>query len=145
AAIHHARRDTFDWIVFAELNRAFAIQRVAEHIHNAPDQPLTNGHGCDTPHGTHFVAFVDVAVFTQNDDTDVIGFQVEGDTRRATAEFYQFGGADVVAAPTTRHTVADLFHLPYLYGFVLPLTAANLFKQRVKNLSGDFRHLHVSL
>jgi hypothetical protein len=46
-----------------------------------PTSPSPYRHGRDTTQRANFVAFLNFVVFTQDDDTDIVFFEVEGDAR----------------------------------------------------------------
>src|SRR5690606_25624264 len=43
-AIHHAGGNPLDVVILGEVDRPFAVYRVAERIHNTPHQPFTHRH-----------------------------------------------------------------------------------------------------
>ena len=56
------------------------------------------------------VTFFDELVVTEDDNTDVVGLQVEGHALKAGAEFHHLLGLDVLEAIDTSDTVSDGEH-----------------------------------
>jgi hypothetical protein len=66
------------------------IDRASQRINDAPDQSLADRNLNDATGSANGIAFLDVTVFAQNDRTDIVFFQVKGDTHDATGKFQQF-------------------------------------------------------
>ena len=60
-----------------------------------------------------------VPVITEDDDTDIIGFEVESHTSDAGSELHHFSGLDLVEADHTGDTVTDADHSTILLDIVL--------------------------
>src|SRR5690606_3341546 len=95
--VHTAAFDRFD--------RAFAVDRVAERIDNATKQTLANRHVHDGAGTFNRIAFFNVAVVTENNDTDIVAFEVQRHAAHATGELDHFARLDVVEAVNTGDTV----------------------------------------
>ena len=65
------------------LDRALAVDRLAERVDHAADQRLTDRHGGDAARRADLVALFDVGVLTHDDDTDGVLFEVEGEAQDA--------------------------------------------------------------
>ena len=76
----NARRLDFDAAAFLASNRALAVDRVAQAINNAAEQSLADGHVNDGTGPFDRVAFLDVPVTTENNDTDIVGLEVQRHT-----------------------------------------------------------------
>src|SRR6185437_10168964 len=59
------------------LDRALAVDRVAESVDDAAEQARTNRNVNDSASPLDGVAFLDVAVVTENDDADVVAFKIQ--------------------------------------------------------------------
>lgn len=60
------------------VERASAVNGVAQGIDNAAEDFVTSGYVDDSTRSFHDVAFHDVSIVTEYDNTDVVGLQVEG-------------------------------------------------------------------
>ena len=70
-------------------NRAFAVQRLAKRVQYATQLSFAYGNVYDATGTFDHVAFVDALVFTKNDATDGIFFQVERHAHNTVAELKQ--------------------------------------------------------
>ncbi len=98
------------------LDGALAVDGVAQRIHDAAQKFLADGNGHDLARLADGVAFLDVAVVAENNDTDVVDFKVERHTLDAVAELDHLPGLDLVEtvdagdAVADRHDAADFGH-----------------------------------
>lgn len=63
---------------FSAGQSALAVDGVAESVDDAAQQLHTNGNVDDGASTLNDIAFFDEFVVTKDDDTDIVGFQVEG-------------------------------------------------------------------
>src|SRR5262245_66491869 len=92
-------------------NRPFAIDWIAESIDNAAKQSLADGHVDDRARALDGLAFLDLAIVAENDDTDVVDLEVERHAAHAILEFHQFAGLHVVETVNAGNAVTDGKHL----------------------------------
>ena len=59
------------------LDRALAIDRIAESVDDAAEQALADRNFDDGARALDGVAFADVTVSTEEHDTDIVGFEVQ--------------------------------------------------------------------
>src|SRR5262249_19450008 len=59
------------------LDRSFAIDWITECIDDAAEQPLADGHVDDRASALDGLAFFNLAVIAENNDTDVVDFEIE--------------------------------------------------------------------
>ncbi len=85
---------------------AFAVDRVAQTVHNAAQQRVARGHVHDGLGALDDIAFLDVLVGTEDHDADVIDFEVQGHPADTTGEFHHFTGLDIVQSMHTGNPVA---------------------------------------
>src|SRR5690606_34686699 len=96
------------------IDRALAVDRVAEGVHNAAQQLRTDRNVNDGARTLDDVAFLDVAVVTEDHDADVVDFEVQRHAADAAGELDHFPGLDVVQTVDAGDTVTDGKHLAYL-------------------------------
>src|SRR5690606_22310400 len=85
-AFNHAGGNALDVVERIGLDRALAVEWVTERVDDAANQAHTDRHRGDTAQRANFVAFLNGAVIAHDDDTDIVRFEVEGDTRGTIAE-----------------------------------------------------------
>ena len=83
--------------------RALAVDGIAERIDNAAEQALADRHFDDRAGTLDDIAFADRAVIAEDDDADIVGFEVERHAFDAALEFDHFAGANIVE-PINRAT-----------------------------------------
>src|SRR5439155_17117504 len=93
------------------LDRALAVDRVAQRVDDAAEQALADRRVHDGAGALDGLAFLDLAVGAENHDTDVVGFEVQRHAAGAVLEFDHFTGLDVVEAVDAGDTVTDGQHL----------------------------------
>jgi hypothetical protein len=89
------------------LDRALAVDRVAERVDHAAEQTLADRHVDDLAEALNSVAFFQAAVFAEDDDADVVAFEVEGHALHAARKLDHFTGLNVLEAIDAGDTVAD--------------------------------------
>ena len=109
-AIHHARGNALERVALVRLHRAFAVQRLPERIHHAPDHSLAHRHGHNSVRALHRVAFADLGVVAEQHRADLIFLEVQRDAEHAVREFQHFAGHAAVQAVNARDAVADGNH-----------------------------------
>ncbi len=102
-----ARGLHFHTLALGALDRALAVNRVAKAIDNTAQQALANRHVNDGAQALDGVAFLDLAVGTENHDTDIVGFQVQGHALDPVRELDHLAGLDLVQPVDTGDTVTD--------------------------------------
>jgi len=80
-------------------------------IDDAAKQTFTSRDFDDRACALDHVAFADRAVITENNDADIVGFQIEGHALNATLKFHHFAGAYIVEAVNAGDAIADRQHL----------------------------------
>src|SRR5690606_33689440 len=105
-----ARRDLFDLVGELGVDRALAVDRLTQRIHDAADQLGADGHFENAAGGLDDVAFGDVLVFTEHHGADGVTLEVERHTEGVTGEFQHFALHDVGQAVDTGDAVGDGDH-----------------------------------
>ena len=73
-----ARGDRFPAAgVSVDIERAFAVERIAQRIDDAADQRIADGHRQQLAGGADFIPFGDLQVIAEDDHADGVFFQVE--------------------------------------------------------------------
>ena len=93
------------------LDRALAVDRIAERVDHAAEQALADRHVDDRAGALDGLAFLDLAVVAEDHDADVVGFEVERHAAHAVLELDHLAGLDVVEAVDAGDAVADRQHL----------------------------------
>ncbi len=87
--LHDGRRDLLQRIVNRGLDRTLAIDGDSEWIHHAADEGGARGNGHDLACALDGVAFLDLRELAQQDDADVVLFQVEGQAHHVVGQLQQ--------------------------------------------------------
>ncbi len=124
----------------SDLDRALAVDRVAERIDHAAEQALADRHLDDGAGAFDGVAFLDVAVVAEDDDADIVHFEVERHAAGAVGELDHFAGLDLVEAVDAGDAVADRQHLADLGDFRLLAEILDLLLEDRGDLSGPDIH-----
>src|SRR5205807_8273810 len=80
---------------------------IAEGVDDAAEQAGADGNVDDGAGALDDVAFLDVAVGTEDDDADIVGFEVERHAADTAWEFDHLAGLDIVEAVDAGDTVTD--------------------------------------
>src|ERR1700761_1696273 len=110
-ARNYAGRLDVDAHALVGLDRALAVDRIAECVDDAAKQALADGRVDDGARALDGLAFLDLAVGAENHDADVVGFEVQRHAARTVLELDHFTGLDVVEAEDAGNAVADGQHL----------------------------------
>ena len=121
------------------LDRALAVDRVAERVDDAAEQALADRHVDDGAGALDGVAFLDVAVVAEDHDADIVAFEVQRHAADAARELDHLAGLDVVEAVDAGDAVADGEHLADLGDLGLLAEILDL----VLEDCGDFRGADV--
>ncbi len=76
-ACNHVGRDAFDGPELGSVDRALAVDGLAERVHNAADQRISDGNLGDATRGSRLVALFDFGVVAQHYTADRIFFKVQ--------------------------------------------------------------------
>ena len=106
-AFDDARRDFFDRIRDVALDRAFAVQRLAEGIDDAAQQAFADRHLEQFAGGADLVTFLDAGVIAENDRAHLGFFEVQRQAGDAVAEIKHLVEHRVGQALNLGHAVAD--------------------------------------
>ena len=111
---NNARRLDLDAVHLDVGERPFAVDGIAESIKDAAQKSLTNRGLDDGTGALDSVAFLDSAVDSENDDTHVIGLQVERHALDAAGKFNHFTSLNVVQPMDAGDPIPNGEHLAHL-------------------------------
>ena len=92
------------------LEGTLAIDGVTEGINDTTEETFTDGNVDDSTGTLDNITLLDQSVVTEHDDTDIVGFQVEGHTLEARRELNHLFGLDVSQTVDTSNTITDRQH-----------------------------------
>ena len=123
------------------LDRALAVDRVAERVDDAAEQALADRNVHDGAGALDGVAFLDVAVVAEDHDADIVGFEVQRHAADAAGELDHLAGLDIVEAVDAGDAVADGQHLADFGDFGLLAEILDLvFEDRGNFRGADVHH-----
>src|SRR5262249_33436850 len=141
AARDDAWRLDLDQATLGGLDRALAVDRVAERVDHAPQQALAHRHIDDRAGALDGVAFPDAHVVAEDHDADIVALQVQRHALDAAGELDHFAGLHAVQAIDTRNAVADRQHLAHLGDFGLGAEIGDLLLENGRDFGGTDIHL----
>ena len=123
------------------VERALAVDRVAERVDDPAEQAAADRHVDDRAGALDRVALADAAVVAEDHDADIVGFEVEGHALHAVRELDHLAGLDLVEPVDAGDAVADRQHLADLGDIRLAAETGDLLLQDRR----DFRraNFHV--
>ena len=139
AARNDARRLDLDALALGGLDRALAVDRIAEPVDHAAEQAGADRHVHDGAGPLDGVAFLDVPVVAENHDADIVDLEVQRHALDAAGEFHHFAGLDIVQPVDPGDAVADGQHLADLGNVGFRIEIGDLLLED----RGDFRGLDV--
>src|SRR3984893_9219287 len=98
-------------LAFRRLDRALAVDRIAERIDHAAEQALADRGIDDGAGALDGLGVLALAVCAEDHDADVVGFEVERHAAGAVLELDHLAGLDVVEAVDAGDAVTDGQHL----------------------------------
>src|SRR6266851_6052894 len=107
------------WATLGRGEWALAVDRIAEAVDHAAEQPLADRYVDDRAGALDDVAFADGAVFAEDHDADIVALEVERHALDAARELDHLAGLDAVEAVdagdavTDREDLADLGHFGF--------------------------------
>ena len=113
-----AAGDVLDW--------ALAVDRLAQGVHDAAEKALADGNVDDLAKALNGVAFLDAAVFAENNDADIVLFEVQGHALHAARKLDHFAGLNRIEAVHAGDAVADAQHLADVCNLRFSAEALNL-------------------
>ena len=99
-----------DPAALGRLDRALAVDRVAERVDDAAEQGLADRNVDDRLGALDARAFGNFGVRTENHDADIVRLEVQRHALGAVVELDHLAGLDIVEAVDARDSVADRKH-----------------------------------
>ena len=143
-ARNDARRLDVDPGALLGLDRALAVDRIAERIDHAAEQALADRHVDDRARALDGLAFLDLAVVAEDHDADVVDFEVERHAAHAVLELDHLAGLHVVEPVDAGDAVADRQHLADLGDLGLLAEVLDLLLQDRGDFCGADIHQRAS-
>ena len=109
-----AGRAHFDEPGLGRLDRALAVQRSPNRIHDTADERAAHGNLCDATGPFDRIALLDAGTGAHEHGADVILFEIERNAIHAAGEFEHLAGHRAFQAVDFGDVVADLEHGPDL-------------------------------
>ena len=109
-ARNDARRLGLDLAALGGIDRALAVDRIAEPIDDAAEQALADRNVDDGLGALDRRSFDDVGVRTEDHDADIVGFEVQRHALHAAVELDHLARLDVVEPVDAGDAVADRQH-----------------------------------
>ena len=100
-------RETLDRVELGGVDRALAVDRLAERVHDAADQRLADRHRHDAAGALDLIAFLDLLVVAEEHGADVVLLEVERQADDVVRELEQLARHDPLEAVDAGDAVAD--------------------------------------
>src|SRR5690606_8216251 len=139
-----ARRLDVRDAAFGRLDRALAIDRIAERVDDAAQQALAHRAVHDRARALDGIAFPDLTVGAEAHDANVVAFEVQRHAADAAWEPDHLAGLDIVPSVDARDPVADGKHAPDLGDFNLLAEVPDLVLEDRRDFGGLDRHYPTS-
>ena len=126
------------------VDRALAVDRIAESIDHAAEQGLADRHLDDGAGALDHVAFLDVAIVAENHDADIVDLEVQRHAARAVGELDHLASLAIVEPVDAGDAVAHRQHLADLGDFRLLAKILDLLFEDRGDLGGPDIHQPTS-
>lgn len=115
------------------------VDRVTEGVQDSSAHSITNGDIDDGTSSLDDITFLNISIVTQNDDTDVVSFQVKGHTSNTGLKFNHFTGLDLSQTKDSCNTITNGNNGTVFSDVVLLGDTLNLFSEDNRGFtSGQF-------
>src|SRR5215475_1554273 len=141
AARNDARRLDLDQAALGGRDRALPVDRIAKRIDHTAQQALAYRHVDDGAGALDGVAFLDVAVFAEDHDADIVAFQVQRHALDAARKLDHLAGLDAVQTIDARDAVADRQHLAHFGDLGFGAEIGDLLLENGRDFGGTDIHL----
>lgn len=115
------------------------VDGVTEGVQDSTAHSITNGDIDDGTSSLDDITFLNISIVTQNDDTDVVSFQVKGHTSNTGLKFNHFTGLDLSQTKDSCNTITNGNNGTVFSDVVLLGDTLNLFSEDNRGFtSGQF-------
>ena len=139
-----ARRLDVDAAALGGLDRALAVDRIAQRVDDAAEEALADRGIDDRAGPLDGVAFLDAAVVAEDHDADIVGFEVQRHALDAARELDELTGLHIVEAIDAGDAVADAEHLADFGNFGFLAEILDLVLEDRRNFRGFDVHYPTS-
>ncbi len=122
------------------LDRAFAVERDAERVHDPAEEGLTDGYFEKAAGGAHLVALVQVPELAEDDGPHLVLLEVQGEAIRVARKLEQLAGHSVLQAVDLRDAVARGHDAPHVRRDCSRVEVLEAFLDDFRNLFGADSH-----
>src|SRR5262249_1706283 len=136
-----AGRLDLDQLALGGLDRALAVDRIAETVDHAAEQALADRHVDDGAGALDGVAFADRAVPAEDPDADIAALEVQRHALDAAGELDHLAGLDAVEAVDAGNAVTDGEDLADLGHLGLGAEVGDLLLENGRDFGGTDIHL----
>ena len=143
-ALDHARRLELEGAVLGRLDRAQAVERIAERVDDAAEKALADRDAHHLAGAADRLALLDVLPLAEERDADVVLLQVERDADDAVLELEPLEGDAVLEPVDASDAVAELEHGPDLREIGLDVVLLDPLLEDRGDLFGTELHGNVS-
>ncbi len=106
-AVDDARRQALDRRRLLRDDRALAVDRLTERVHDAAEQFVADRHRDDPPGPLDRIAFLDLRELAEQHGADALLFEIQRDAEDAARELEHLAGHGVLHAVHARDAVAN--------------------------------------
>ena len=140
-ARENARRLHLDTGALEVVDRALAVDRVAEGVDHAAEEPGADADVHNGARALHHVAFEDLTIVTEDHNTHVVVLKVEGHAAKTAAELNHLAGLHLIEAVHAGDPVTHRKHLPDLIDLAEGVGARDAVREDRGELAGGDREL----
>ena len=143
--VDDARRDPLDRVELRRLDRALAVERLAERVDDAADDGRADRDGDDPLRPADLVPLADLRRVAHEDAADVVLLEVQGEAEDVVRELQELAGHDLVEAVDAGDAVADGEDGPDLGGVDAAVEPGELRLDELRDFAcADIGHCGVS-
>lgn len=115
----NARGLNFNSISILTLDGSSTIDGVSEGVEYTSQHFFSDGNVHNSSSSSYYITFLNFSIVSEDDDTDIVGFQVEGHTSDTRGELHHFSGLHLLETENTGDTIPDRNDGSVLFNVVL--------------------------
>src|SRR5699024_4108263 len=105
----------------------FTIDWLSKRVNNTTKKFLSNRYLHNTSCTTNFIAFFNLCIWPQNNDTNVTFFQVLGHSHHTIGKLHKLTGHDIIKSVSTSNTITNFDNCSDIANFNIRIKCFNLF------------------